>query len=114
MHAFPALMIVSLGSDSARASVRNVVTAFQQGVGNTLGFIAVVIGLGTFIGGLLAESGGASSWRARRSVPSASAGCRGSSLRWASSSACRFSSPSGSSCSPQSSSGWPPRLAGPC
>ena len=37
-----------------------VVTAFQQGVGNTLGFIAVVIGLGTFVGALLAESGGAS------------------------------------------------------
>jgi GntP family gluconate:H+ symporter len=36
-----------------------VVTHFQQGVGSTLGFIAVVIGLGTFIGALLAESGGA-------------------------------------------------------
>ena len=33
--------------------------AFQQGVGDTLGFIAVVIGLGTVIGKLLAESGGA-------------------------------------------------------
>jgi GntP family gluconate:H+ symporter len=33
--------------------------AFQQGVGDTLGFIAIVIGLGTIIGKLLAESGGA-------------------------------------------------------
>jgi GntP family gluconate:H+ symporter len=33
--------------------------AFQQGVGDTLGFIAMVIGLGTIIGKLLAESGGA-------------------------------------------------------
>ena len=33
--------------------------AFQQGVGDTLGFIAMVIGLGTVIGKLLAESGGA-------------------------------------------------------
>ena len=61
MHAFPALMIASLGLGlSAGLEPAAVVTAFQQGVGNTLGFIAVVIGLGTFIGGLLAESGGAS------------------------------------------------------
>ena len=33
--------------------------AFQQGVGDTLGFVALVIGLGTVIGKLLAESGGA-------------------------------------------------------
>jgi GntP family gluconate:H+ symporter len=33
--------------------------AFQSGVGDTLGFIAMVIGLGNVIGKLLAESGGA-------------------------------------------------------
>jgi gluconate:H+ symporter, GntP family len=33
--------------------------AFQAGVGDTLGFVAVVIALGTIIGRLLAESGGA-------------------------------------------------------
>lgn len=61
MHAFPALMIVSLGLGlSAGLEPAAAVTAFQQGVSNTLGFIAVVIGLGTFIGGLLAESGGTS------------------------------------------------------
>ena len=61
MHAFPALMIVSLGLGlGAGLDSTAVVTAFQQGVGNTLGFIAVVIGLGTFVGALLAESGGAS------------------------------------------------------
>jgi gluconate:H+ symporter, GntP family len=60
MHAFPALLIVSLGLGlGAGLEPAAVVAAFQQGVGNTLGFIAVVIGLGTFIGGLLAESGGA-------------------------------------------------------
>lgn len=32
--------------------------AFQDGVGQTLGFIAVVVGLGTMLGKLLAESGG--------------------------------------------------------
>ena len=61
MHAFPALMIVSLALGlGAGLEPAAVVTAFQQGVGNTLGFIAVVIGLGTFVGALLAESGGAS------------------------------------------------------
>jgi GntP family gluconate:H+ symporter len=60
MHAFPALMIVSLGLGlAAGLDGAAVVTAFQQGVGNTLGSIAVVIGLGTFVGALLAESGGA-------------------------------------------------------
>lgn len=60
MHAFPALMIVSLGLGLATGlDATAVAAAFQTGVGNTLGFIAVVIGLGTFIGALLAESGGA-------------------------------------------------------
>lgn len=35
--------------------------AFQEGVGNTLGFIAVVVGLGTMLGKMLVESGGADS-----------------------------------------------------
>ena len=61
MHAFPALMIVSLGLGlAAGLPALAVIAAFQQGVGSTLGFIAVVIGLGTFVGGLLAESGGGS------------------------------------------------------
>jgi GntP family gluconate:H+ symporter len=60
MHAFPALMIVSLGLGlAAGLDGTAVVNAFLQGVGGTLGFIAVVIGLGTFVGALLAESGGA-------------------------------------------------------
>jgi GntP family gluconate:H+ symporter len=60
LHAFPALMIVSLGLGlAAGLPGAAVVSAFQQGVGNTLGFIAVVVGLGTFVGALLAESGGA-------------------------------------------------------
>lgn len=60
MHAFPALMIVSLALGlAAGIPPGSVATAFQQGVGSTLGFIAVVIGLGTFVGALLSESGGA-------------------------------------------------------
>lgn len=44
---------------AARMPLVDIPRAFQQGVGDTLGFIAVVIGLGTIIGKLLAESGGA-------------------------------------------------------
>ena len=36
----------------------DITRAFQSGVGDTLGFVAMVIGLGTVIGKLLAESGG--------------------------------------------------------
>src|SRR5262249_5619329 len=37
----------------------DIAKAFQEGVGTTLGFIAVVVGLGTMLGKMLAESGGA-------------------------------------------------------
>ena len=58
-------IVVGLG---ARMPLADIPRAFQQGVGDTLGFIAMVIGLGTVIGKLLAESGGAvvvSSWLVR-------------------------------------------------
>jgi GntP family gluconate:H+ symporter len=48
--------VVGLG---ARMPLADIPRAFQQGVGDTLGFIAMVVGLGTVIGKLLAESGGA-------------------------------------------------------
>jgi GntP family gluconate:H+ symporter len=44
---------------SARMPLADVARAFQSGVGDTLGFIAMIVGLGTVIGKLLAESGGA-------------------------------------------------------
>jgi GntP family gluconate:H+ symporter len=60
MPAFIALaagsLFVGLG---ARMPLADIPRAFQSGVGDTLGFIAMVIGLGTVIGKLLAESGGA-------------------------------------------------------
>ena len=60
LPAFLALLvgsvIVGLG---ARMPLADIPRAFQQGVGDTLGFVAMVIGLGTVIGKLLAESGGA-------------------------------------------------------
>jgi GntP family gluconate:H+ symporter len=57
LHPFIALVSVSLvlgvvaGMPPAAA-----VKAFQDGVGNTLGFIAVVVGLGTMLGKMMAES----------------------------------------------------------
>ena len=60
LNAFLALMLaalfVGLGSDMPPVRVAK---AFQEGVGNTLGLLAVVVGLGTMLGKLLAESGGA-------------------------------------------------------
>jgi GntP family gluconate:H+ symporter len=59
----PAFIALTAGSFlvgiAARMPIAEIPRAFQQGVGDTLGFIAMVIGLGTVIGKLLAESGGA-------------------------------------------------------
>ena len=59
----PAFIALAAGSFvvgvGARMPFGDIPRAFQQGVGDTLGFIAMVIGLGTVIGKLLAESGGA-------------------------------------------------------
>lgn len=59
LHAFLALALVSLGVGVA-SGLRplDVARAFQEGVGGTLGLIAVVVGLGTMLGKLLSESGG--------------------------------------------------------
>jgi len=60
LNAFLALVLASLfvgvcsGMDLAK-----VAKSFQDGVGATLGFVAVVVGLGTMLGKMLAESGGA-------------------------------------------------------
>jgi GntP family gluconate:H+ symporter len=59
----PAFIALLIGSGvvgiAARMPLADIPRAFQQGVGDTLGFVALVIGLGTVIGKLLAESGGA-------------------------------------------------------
>jgi GntP family gluconate:H+ symporter len=60
LPAFIALAVASLlVGMAAGMPLTDIPRAFQQGVGDTLGFIALVIGLGTVIGKLLAESGGA-------------------------------------------------------
>jgi GntP family gluconate:H+ symporter len=60
LHAFIGLILASLcvGLCSGM-ELLSVAKSFQEGVGNTLGFIAVVVGLGTMLGKMLAESGGA-------------------------------------------------------
>jgi len=60
INAFIALILASLfvaicSGKPLLASAK----AFQDGVGTTLAFIAVIVGLGTMLGKLLAESGGA-------------------------------------------------------
>ena len=59
----PAFLALAAGSLfvglAARMPFPDIPRAFQSGVGDTLGFVAMVIGLGTVIGKLLAESGGA-------------------------------------------------------
>jgi GntP family gluconate:H+ symporter len=60
LHPFIALVVVSLGMGvAAGMPAVDVVTAFQSGVGNALGFIAGVVALGTMLGKLMAESGAA-------------------------------------------------------
>ncbi|HMJ17194.1 MAG TPA: GntP family permease [Gemmatimonadaceae bacterium] len=60
LHPFIALVSVSLvmGVIAGMAPAA-AVKAFQDGVGTTLGFIAVVVGLGTMLGKMMAESGAA-------------------------------------------------------
>ena len=60
LNAFIAIFLTSLGLAAAShkpvlASVRS----FEVGFGNTLGHVAIVVGLGTMLGKMLTESGGA-------------------------------------------------------
>ena len=60
VHPFIALILASLGIGIASGMPPGlVVKAFQDGVGNVLGFIAIVVGLGTMLGKMMAESGAA-------------------------------------------------------
>jgi GntP family gluconate:H+ symporter len=60
LHPFVALILVSLAMGiAAGMPVGSVVKAFQDGVGGVLGFIAIVVALGTMLGKMMAESGGA-------------------------------------------------------
>ena len=60
LHPFVALITVSIAMGiAAGMPLAAVVKALQDGVGTTLGFIAIVVGLGTMLGKMMAESGGA-------------------------------------------------------
>ena len=60
LHPFVVLISVSLAMGvAAGMPLPAIVKAFQDGVGTSLGFIAVVVGLGTMLGKMMAESGGA-------------------------------------------------------
>ena len=60
LHPFVALVSVSLAMGIASGMPPGVaVKSFQDGVGNVLGFIAIVVALGTMLGKMMAESGAA-------------------------------------------------------
>jgi GntP family gluconate:H+ symporter len=60
LHPFVVLICVSLCMGlAAGMPLGTIVKAFQDGVGTSLGFIAIVVGLGTMLGKMMAESGGA-------------------------------------------------------
>ena len=60
LHPFIALIVVSLALGvTAGMPFANVVKAFTDGVGGILGFIAIVVALGTMLGKMMAESGAA-------------------------------------------------------
>ncbi|WP_457832913.1 GntT/GntP/DsdX family permease, partial [Staphylococcus aureus] len=60
LHAFVALLLVSLlVGMAAGMPLKNVIESIQNGMGGTLGFVAVVVGLGAMFGQMLEASGGA-------------------------------------------------------
>jgi gluconate:H+ symporter, GntP family len=60
LHPVVALIAVSLGLGTAAGMpLGSTAKAFQDGVGEVLGFIAIVVALGTMLGKMMAESGGA-------------------------------------------------------
>jgi GntP family gluconate:H+ symporter len=60
MNPFIVLIVVSLILGlSVGMPMATIVKSFETGVGNTLGHIALVVGLGTMLGKMMAESGGA-------------------------------------------------------
>lgn len=60
MQAFIALLIASIAVGViAGMSPETIITTMQEGMGNTLGFVAMVVGLGAMFGAILEHSGGA-------------------------------------------------------
>jgi Gnt-I system low-affinity gluconate transporter len=60
LHAFISLLLVSIITGyAAGMTPASILTSIQEGMGGTLGFIAVVVGLGAIFGKILEYSGGA-------------------------------------------------------
>ena len=60
LNPFISLLLASLGlAFAARMPLSKVVHSFEAGLGSTLGHIAIVVALGTMLGKMMAESGGA-------------------------------------------------------
>jgi gluconate:H+ symporter, GntP family len=58
LNPFLSLMMISLALAVATGMpLQNIVASFETGTGNTLGHIAIVVGLGTMLGKMMAESG---------------------------------------------------------
>ncbi|MFZ9029692.1 MAG: gluconate:H+ symporter [Robiginitalea sp.] len=60
LNAFIAFIIVSLGVGLAEGmDIERLVSAIEKGIGNTLGFLLIILGLGAMLGKLVADSGAA-------------------------------------------------------
>ncbi len=60
LNAFIAFTIVSLGVGIAEGmALLEVVDSIQRGIGNTLGFLVMILGFGAMLGKLVADSGAA-------------------------------------------------------
>jgi Gnt-I system high-affinity gluconate transporter len=60
LNAFIAFIIVSLGVGLAEGmELEKLVEAIENGIGNTLGFLLIILGLGAMLGKLVADSGAA-------------------------------------------------------
>ncbi len=60
LNPFVSLLLSSIGLALATGMpARTIVASFEQGVGGTLGHIVIVVALGTMLGKMMAESGGA-------------------------------------------------------
>lgn len=60
LNPFIVLTVVSVGlALAARMPAKDIMAAYEAGVGKTLGHIALVVALGTMLGKMMAESGGA-------------------------------------------------------
>lgn len=78
VHPFVALTIAAgfLGL-VAGVPLPDIIKSFQKGFGGVVGFVGIVLGLGTMLGKMMAESGGATASPRACSPPSAATGCTG-------------------------------------